>query len=239
MPGILFEPPEFTRPRTPRHRGTLTASIVLHTLALAGLVAWQLHAAAGTPAVAARLHVVTLPAPPPLPPPAPRSAEPVRADAATMPDPASAPVAPPDTIGPAPDARPGTPVSNVVVASPGGSPGALSGATSVSLSAGVPPAPPAPPPVRVHSGVRPPRQLIQTRPDYPPTARAARVEGTVILEATIDETGAVRDLKVLRSIPLLDRAAIEAVSRWRYEPTRLNGQPVAIVMTVTVTFTLK
>jgi protein TonB len=90
----------------------------------------------------------------------------------------------------------------------------------------------------VHSGIRAPKRLAAPQPEYPPVARAARVEGTVILEAVIDETGAVRDVKVLRSIPLLDRAAVAAVSRWQYEPTRLNGQPVAIVMTVTVTFRL-
>jgi protein TonB len=74
---------------------------------------------------------------------------------------------------------------------------------------------------------------------YPDLARAARVQGTVILEATIDETGAVTNVKVLRSIPLLDRAATDAVRRWRYTPTRLNGVPVPVLMTVTVTFTLR
>ena len=76
-------------------------------------------------------------------------------------------------------------------------------------------------------------------PVYPPIAITARVEGTVVLEATIDESGAVNNLRVLESIPLLDRAAIEAVSRWRYTPTRLNGKPVAVLMTVRVTFTLR
>jgi protein TonB len=238
MPGVLFQQPDHSRARRPRQGGTLTASIILHAAALAGLVAWQLHAAAGTPTVAPRL-VVALPAPPPvMPPPAPRTPEPVRADASPMPDPTAAPVAAPDINTPEPAVPRGAPMSSVVVASPGGSPGAITGTPGVSLGGGAPPPEP-PGPVRVFSGVRPPRQLVRTRPDYPPTARAARVEGTVILEATIDETGVVRDLKILRSIPLLDRAAIAAVSRWRYEPTRLNGQPVAIVMTVTVTFRLK
>jgi len=66
-----------------------------------------------------------------------------------------------------------------------------------------------------------------------------RVEGTVILEAIIDATGVVQNVTVLRSVPMLDRAAIEAVQQWRYTPTRLNGQAVPVIMTVTVTFSLR
>ena len=87
--------------------------------------------------------------------------------------------------------------------------------------------------------IRAPERTSYTVPDYPVVARAAKVEGVVILEATIDEAGVVRSVKVLRSIPLLDQAAIDAVSKWRYTPTRLNGQPIAVLMTVTVRFALK
>jgi protein TonB len=75
-------------------------------------------------------------------------------------------------------------------------------------------------------------------PVYPAIAQAARVQGTVILQARIGVTGRVEDLQVLRSIPLLDRAAIDAVSQWEYAATLLNGVPVPVIMTVTVTFTL-
>jgi protein TonB len=61
----------------------------------------------------------------------------------------------------------------------------------------------------------------------------------VILEAVIAEDGSVRDVRVLRSIPLLDAAAMEAVRQWRFSPTLLNGEPVPIVMTVTVAFRLR
>jgi len=61
----------------------------------------------------------------------------------------------------------------------------------------------------------------------------------VILEAVIDEGGSVRDVKVLRSVALLDQAAIDAVRQWRFTPTLLSGEPVPIVMTVTVSFTLQ
>jgi protein TonB len=91
----------------------------------------------------------------------------------------------------------------------------------------------------VGGDIRAPERTTYTVPDYPVVARAARVEGVVILEATIDEHGIVRGVKVLRSIPLLDQAAIDAVSKWRYTPTRLNGQPIAVIMTVTVRFSLR
>ena len=70
-------------------------------------------------------------------------------------------------------------------------------------------------------------------------AIANRIQGTVILEAVIAENGRVRDVRVLRSIPFLDGAAMDAVRQWQFTPTRLNGQPVPIVMTVTVSFELK
>ena len=75
-------------------------------------------------------------------------------------------------------------------------------------------------------------------PVYPPVARAAAVQGVVILELTIGEDGAVSDARVLRSIPLLDQAALDAVRQWRYEPTLLNGVPTRAIMTATVNFTL-
>ena len=65
-----------------------------------------------------------------------------------------------------------------------------------------------------------------------------RVEGVVILETVIGATGSVEQARVLRSVPLLDDAAVAAVSQWRYTPTLLNGVPVPIIMSVTVNFTL-
>jgi protein TonB len=73
---------------------------------------------------------------------------------------------------------------------------------------------------------------------YPAIAQAAKVQGIVELEATIDERGVVRNVKVVRSVPLLDQAAIAAVSTWRYTPTQLNGVAVPVVMTVRVAFSL-
>ena len=83
-----------------------------------------------------------------------------------------------------------------------------------------------------------PTKIVDVAPTYPQLARTARVEGVVILEAVIDASGRVATVRVLRSIPLLDQAAVTAVRQWQFTPTRLNGEAVPIVMTVTVNFTL-
>lgn len=87
--------------------------------------------------------------------------------------------------------------------------------------------------------MRPPSKIRDAAPVYPAIAQAARVEGTVIIDAVIDEQGRVQSARVLRSIPLLDEAALTAVREWAYTPTLLNGVPVPVVMTVTVTFRLR
>ena len=93
--------------------------------------------------------------------------------------------------------------------------------------------------VRIGNGVRPPRKIHDVPPAYPPAAREAGIEGMVVLDATIDPTGEVRDIEVLRSVPELDQAAIDAVEQWRWEPTLVDGEPVSILMMVTVNFTLQ
>jgi protein TonB len=104
-----------------------------------------------------------------------------------------------------------------------------------------PPPPPAPPPqqpVRLHRGIQPPQKIVDVTPIYPALARAVHVEGVVILEAVIDVRGDVQSVRVLRSFPLLDQAAIDAVRQWRYTPARLNGDVVPVIVTVTVNFSL-
>jgi protein TonB len=93
--------------------------------------------------------------------------------------------------------------------------------------------------VRVGGNIKPPQKLKHVNPVYPPIAQSARVQGIVIIEATIGPSGAVQDAKVLRSIPLLDQAALDAVRQWQFTPTLLNGVPVPVIMTVTVQFTLQ
>ena len=99
--------------------------------------------------------------------------------------------------------------------------------------------PPQKPAVRLHSGIRAPRKIVDVAPAYPLLARQSQVEGVVILEATIDAGGQVQAVRVLRSAPLLDQAALEAVRQWRYEPAMLNGEPVPVIMTITVQFALR
>jgi TonB family protein len=111
-----------------------------------------------------------------------------------------------------------------------------------------PPPPPPPPgdvtlvdgmaPVRIGGNVKQPTKIRNVPPVYPPVAESARVQGVVILELTIDTGGLVRDAKIVRSIPLLDEAAIDAVKQWQFTPTYLNGQAVPVIMTVTVNFSL-
>jgi len=93
--------------------------------------------------------------------------------------------------------------------------------------------------VKAEGDVNPPRLIKESAPVYPEAARQAGVEGVVILGVRADETGAVVDAIVLRSIPLLDQAAIDAVKRWAYEPTLIGGKAVPIVFTVTVRFRLQ
>jgi periplasmic protein TonB len=92
-------------------------------------------------------------------------------------------------------------------------------------------------PVPVGGVIQPPKKVVDVAPIYPPIALAARKPGLVILQAVIEEDGSVREVKVLRSDPLFDQSAMDAVKRWRFTRPTLNGQPIPVVMTVTVGFT--
>jgi TonB family protein len=92
--------------------------------------------------------------------------------------------------------------------------------------------------LRVGGDIRAPQKIVNVPPVYPPEAIDAKVQGVVVIEATIDAEGNVAEAWVLRSIPLLDEAALQAVKQWRYSPTLVNGVAVPLVMTVTVNFTL-
>jgi protein TonB len=110
--------------------------------------------------------------------------------------------------------------------------------TTVAVEFKLTPPPTAPAPVRVGGAIKQPTQLKRVDPPYPPEALAAGVQGVVIMEATIGADGKVTDVRVLRSIPLLDQAAIEAVRQWEYTPTLLNDVAVPVLMSVTINFTL-
>jgi TonB family protein len=92
-------------------------------------------------------------------------------------------------------------------------------------------------PVRVGGDIKEPRKIHDQKPAYPEEALAAGVQGVVIIEAVIARDGTVQNARVLRSIPMLDQAALDAVLQWKFTPTLLNGVPVEVIMTVTVNFT--
>ena len=119
-------------------------------------------------------------------------------------------------------------------------PGGVGGGGDTLTPPPLPPAPPAPKQVyRVGGDIRPPQKIRDVAPRYPSIAQASRVEGIVILEALISEDGSVQNVKVLRGKPLLDQAAVDAVRQWLFTKPLLNGEPVPVVMTVTVSFSLR
>jgi protein TonB len=211
---------------------SLLFSIVAHA-AIVGAVCVATIVATDALPMLARRHafVIVTPSPPPdIAPPVHRPRVPVAS-------PDAAPLVEPQALMPdvpfiPPAGADGQPADSVVAGVPGGFRGPGESAP--------PPPEPLPPvqPVRVGGAIRPPTKVHHVMPAYPQIARDARKAGIVILEAVVNEDGAVRDVRVLRSEPLLDQAAIDAVKQWRFSPTLLNGQAIPIVMTVTVAFTL-
>ncbi len=90
--------------------------------------------------------------------------------------------------------------------------------------------------VKVGGQIKPPTKIKDVKPVYPAIARSARVGGTVVIAATIGPDGKVIDTKVVKSVPMLDQAALDAVQQWEYTPSLLNGAPVAVTVTVTIDF---
>lgn len=215
-------------------------SICVHALIVVGVFMVPLTARGDLPAPAPLNRPVMVakktPIPESLPPVAPTART-----SAPIPSVMAAPtVAPPrDVLGPAPGpAVPGVP-DNAGPIDP----------TLLGTSTGTGPVPPVtlrpepratPPAVRrVGQGVREPKRIAGVMPEFPALARSARVQGVVLLEAVIDERGQVGRIKVVKSVPLLDGAAISAVQEWRYTPTLLNGVPVSVILTITINFTLQ
>ena len=103
----------------------------------------------------------------------------------------------------------------------------------------LPPPPPEPAPVeilRISQGMMSGNLIHRVQPKYPTLARAARIEGLVLLEGTIATDGTIRNLRVITGHPLLTQAAVDAIEQGEYEPYLLNGEPIEIVTTFTLTF---
>jgi periplasmic protein TonB len=134
-------------------------------------------------------------------------------------------------------------LGGVVGGVPGGVPGGQLGGSLGGITGGTGTSVPPPPPraaarriVRVGSNLKGPRQLYSVQPDYPILAKQERISGAVVINAVIDEQGNVVQAHALTGHPLLIPAALKAVLQWKYEPTLLNGTPVAVEMEVTVHF---
>jgi len=129
---------------------------------------------------------------------------------------------------------------------PGGVPGGQLGGSLGGVIGGTGTSIPVPPPqqlaakriVRVGSNLKAPRQTFSVQPEYPALAKQTHIWGTVVVNAVIDEHGNVVGARALSGHPLLIPAALRAVLQWKYEPTLLNGTPVAVEMEVTVHFSL-
>ena len=134
--------------------------------------------------------------------------------------------------------------AGVVGGVPGGVPGGSAGGVLGGIIGSNAPPPPPPPKaatpkrIRVGGQVESAKLIFKPQPEYPPLAKMARIQGTVRLEAIISKDGTIQDLKVIQGHPLLVKAALEAVQRWRYQPTLLNGEPVEVVTEIDVNYTL-
>jgi len=186
-------------------------------------------------------------APPPPPPPPPPAAAPVKIVHQIQTDIVNGELRTPTKIPKKvemikeDEAPPQMAVTGVVGGVPGGVPGGSMGGVMGSILSSVPTVAPkiaTPQRVRVSSGVQSGLLVRKVPPQYPPLARQARIQGTVILQAEISKEGNIINLQLVSGHPMLAPAAIEAVKQWKYKPYLLNGEPVEVETTVQVNFTL-
>jgi protein TonB len=221
-----------------RRRLTIHVSLAAHSLALGGvlllpLLSSDLPDPATDTARAFFAGPALAPPPPPPPPPARAAARLEARPTAPQTTTFTAPAVTPEEVAPESGDDLGL-EGGVVGGVEGGTPGGVVGG----IVGGLPEAASVVEAVRVGGAVKEPRKLKHVDPIYPPLALSARIHGLVILEATLSPEGRVTDLRVLRGLPMLDAAAIEAVKQWVYTPTLLNGVPVPLIMTITVQFQL-
>jgi protein TonB len=225
--------------RAPRHQAaSLLVSIAVQaSVAAAVVMATVLVVDSPVPRAVMMMAFVAAPPPPPPPPPPPKAPEPAQTASKPMPtNPAAAPVDLPREITPE-----GPPV-DLDDESFEGVPGGVVGGVAGGLEPLAPPPPPPPEPrkpIRVGGVIKEPALVYRVEPVYPGVAVSANIQGTVILEAVVDQEGNVESLKVLRSVPVLDKPALDAVKQWRYSPVILNGRPEKFILTVAVTFRLE
>jgi len=186
--------------------------------------------------------------PPPPPPPPPPAAAPVKIVKTIQSDLVNGQLRTPTKIpqkvqmikedeAPPPEMSTGGVVGGVPGGIPGGQMGGVIGGIISSTPVAVPKVA-TPQRVRVSLGVSQGLLVKRVQPNYPPLARQARIQGTVLLQAEISKDGTIENLRLISGHPMLAPAAIEAVKQWRYRPYMLNGEPVAVETQVQVNFTL-
>ena len=211
---------------------TVPLSLAAHVAAIVPIVLVPLLASDVLPPLRDYDVFVVAPPAPPEPPAPPRPVQPKQPQAPREP---RVPLVAADTIGPEREFVPAPPPD----LGPGIANGYFPGGHDVVTAEPPPPPPPvAQAPVRPGGQIKTPERIHHVAPAYPTIARMSHVQGVVILEAVIGVDGRVQNVRVLRSQPLLDQAAVDAVSQWIYTPSTLNGVPVPVIMTVTVAFTL-
>ncbi len=228
---------------------TVFLSVIIHTVVIVVLVLIPLIYTEALPKQQLLTFLLTAPPPPPPPPPPPAATlVKVQKIASQLENgQLMTPKEIPKQIAKiVEDAPPPPSVGGVIGGVEGGVPGGqIGGVLGGIISKGAPPPPPpkieAPKPVqriRVGGMVQQANLISNPKPIYPPLAKAARIQGTVVLEAVISKQGTIENLSVLSGHPLLIQSAIDAVKQWRYKPTLLNGEPVEVITTITVNFSL-
>lgn len=217
-----------------RSRRWMIATLALNASIVLSLILIPLVHPEGLPR-AAIAFLMAVP-PPPAAPPAPHPAARAVTSSNALPDPLAAPRQIPRdlVVLNSPEPAPSGPIG--LLDSTSGVPGGvLNGFPAATAPRVVHPAPTA---VRISSGVASSIVLEQSLPVYPAIAKAAGVEGTVVLAASISRSGSVINLRVVSGPAMLRQAALDAVKTWRYRPYLLNGGPVEVETTVNVVFTL-
>ena len=227
-------------------RGRTTTVAFIFEVALVGILV--LIPLVFTEALPKQQLMTFLVAPPPPPPPPPPAAAPVKVVKQIQTDIVNGqlrtPTKIPQKVQMIKEEEAPPPVmatSGVVGGVPGGVPGGQMGGVIGGIISSTPMAVPkvaTPQRVRVSQGVSTGLLVRKVNPAYPPLARQARIQGTVILQAEISKTGDIQNLRLISGHPMLAPAAIEAVKQWKYKPYLLNGEPVEVETQVQVNFTL-
>src|SRR6202167_1828267 len=231
------------RLKTKRGR-TTTFAIILEIAAIGVMVLLPL---IFTEALPKQQLMTSLIAPPPPPPPPPPAAAPVKIVKQIQTDIVNGALRTPTKIPQKvqmikeDEAPPQMAATGVVGGVPGGIPGGQMGGVIGGIISSTPVAVPkvaTPQRIRVSQGVSQGLKIRKVQPNYPPLARQARIQGSVLLQAEISKDGSIENLHLISGHPMLAPAAIEAVKQWKYKPYILNGEPVEVETQITVNFTL-